>query len=81
LAEVLFAEVNRQLDARGLMLKAGTLIDATLVEAAVARPPASGGEVSTKDPERASRGAAGSRWGWTRTTTRASMGKAGARAA
>lgn len=51
LAEVLFAEVNRQLDARGLMLRAGTLIDATLVEAAVARPPASEGEVSTKDPE------------------------------
>jgi IS5 family transposase len=46
LAEALFAEVNRQLDARGLMLKAGTL-----VEAAVARPPASEGEVSTKDPE------------------------------
>lgn len=33
------------------MLKAGTLIDATLVEAAVARPPLSEGEVSTKDPE------------------------------
>lgn len=51
LSEALFAEVNRQLDARGLILKAGTLIDATLVEAAVARPPVSEGEVSTKDPE------------------------------
>lgn len=51
LSEALFAAVNRQLDARGLMLKAGTLIDATLVEAAVARPPVSEGEVSTKDPE------------------------------
>jgi IS5 family transposase len=51
LAEALFAELNRQLDARGLMLKAGTLIDATLVEAAVACPPRSEGEVSTKDPE------------------------------
>jgi IS5 family transposase len=50
-AEALFAELNRQLDARGLVLKAGTLIDATLVEAAVARPPQSEGEVSTKDPE------------------------------
>ncbi|MBX6386221.1 MAG: transposase [Microbispora sp.] len=39
LAERLFVEVNRQLDAKGLMLKAGTLIDAPLVEAAVARPP------------------------------------------
>jgi IS5 family transposase len=51
LAAALFAELNRQLDARGLMLKAGTLIDATLIEAAVARPPQSEGEVSTKDPE------------------------------
>jgi IS5 family transposase len=51
LAEALFAELNRQLDAKGLVLKAGTLIDATLVEAAVARPPQSEGEVSTKDPE------------------------------
>ena len=33
------------------MLKAGTLIDATLVEAAVARPPISEGEVSTRDPD------------------------------
>ena len=33
------------------MLKVGTLIDATRVEAAVARPPQSEGEVSTKDPE------------------------------
>ncbi len=51
LAEALFAELNRQLDAQGLVLKAGTLIDATLVEAAVARPPQSEGEVSTLDPE------------------------------
>jgi transposase len=51
LAEVLFAELNRQLDMKGLVLKAGTLIDATLVEAAVARPPQSEGEVSTRDPE------------------------------
>ena len=51
LAEALFAELNRQLDTKGLVLKAGTLIDATLVEAAVARPPQSEGEVSTKDPE------------------------------
>jgi IS5 family transposase len=49
LAEALFAELNRQLDTRGLVLKAGTLIDATLVEAAVARPPQSEGEVSTLD--------------------------------
>ncbi len=33
------------------MLKAGTLIDATLVEAAAAPPPVREGEVSTTDPE------------------------------
>jgi IS5 family transposase len=51
LAERLFAELNRQLEAKGFVLKAGTLIDATLVEAAVARPPVREGEVSTKDPD------------------------------
>jgi IS5 family transposase len=51
LAEALFTELDRQLDARGLVLKAGTRIDATLVEAAVARPPQCEGEVSSKDPE------------------------------
>ena len=51
LAETLLAELNRQLDAKGLVLKAGTLIDATLLEAAAARPPVSEGKVSTKDPE------------------------------
>src|SRR5829696_1298042 len=39
LAEKLLAEVNRQLDTRGLILRRGTLIDATILEAAV-RPPA-----------------------------------------
>jgi transposase, IS5 family len=38
LAEALLAELNRQLDARGLMVKAGTLIDASLVEADCRRP-------------------------------------------
>ena len=35
LAEKLLAEVNRQLDAKGLILRRGTLIDATILEAAV----------------------------------------------
>jgi transposase, IS5 family len=35
LADKLFAEMNRQLEQLGLMLKRGTLIDATLVQAAV----------------------------------------------
>lgn len=35
----LFAEVNRQLEGRGLMVKSGTILDATLVAAAVKKPP------------------------------------------
>ena len=38
LAETLLAELNRQLDAQGLMVKAGTLIDASLVAADCRRP-------------------------------------------
>ena len=38
LAEVLFAEVGRQLDAKGLIVRNGTLIDATLVAARSSRP-------------------------------------------
>jgi IS5 family transposase len=38
LAERLLAELNRQLDAQGLMVKVGTLIDASLVEADCRRP-------------------------------------------
>jgi transposase, IS5 family len=38
LSERLLAELNRQLDARGLMVKAGTLIDASLIEADGRRP-------------------------------------------
>jgi transposase, IS5 family len=38
LAEQLLAELNRQLDARGLMVKSGTLIDASLVAADCRRP-------------------------------------------
>jgi len=38
LAETLLAELNRQLDAKGLIVKSGTLIDASLVEADCRRP-------------------------------------------
>lgn len=41
LGEALFAEIARQLEAQGLVLRQGTLVDATLVRAAV-RAPASG---------------------------------------
>lgn len=52
LAEKLFAELNRQIEARGLIVKKGTLIDATLVEAEAARPSMfEGGSVSEVDPE------------------------------
>jgi IS5 family transposase len=38
LGEQLFGEVNRQLEARSLIIKRGTLIDASLIEAAVSKP-------------------------------------------
>lgn len=54
LAEQVFGEVARQLDAQGLMVKQGTLIDATLVQAAAAEPPRQkGGGVSETDPDAA----------------------------
>jgi IS5 family transposase len=56
LAERLLAEVNRQLDARGLILRRGTLIDATILEAAARPPGGDAGEVSARDPQA----------GWTR---------------
>jgi IS5 family transposase len=52
LAEKLFEEVNRQLERLGLVLKRGTLIDATLVEAAT-KPPAYGSDEEATDPEAA----------------------------
>ncbi len=39
LAAPLFAAVGRQLEARGLLVKQGTLLDATLLEAQARRPP------------------------------------------
>ena len=38
-AERLMAELDRQLGARGFLVKEGTMIDATLIEAQAARPP------------------------------------------
>jgi transposase, IS5 family len=51
LSEALLAEANRQLDARGLVFKSGTLVDATLIAAAVKRPPYGGGGVNPRDPD------------------------------
>ena len=50
----LFAEVNRQIDAAGLILRQGTLVDATLIQAA-GRPPAASSEEPPVDPD--------ARWG------------------
>lgn len=49
----LLAELERQLDARGLLVKQGTLLDASIIEAQVRRPPRSAGKGagSAADPE------------------------------
>ena len=51
LSEPLFAEVTRQLDARGLIVRKGTLIDASIVAAAVKPPSGASGTVSARDPD------------------------------
>ncbi len=51
LYEKLFAEVNRQLEAKGLMVKTGTLVDATIIEARARPPRRKEGEVSAIDPD------------------------------
>lgn len=60
----LFDEVGRQLEARGLLVKSGTLLDATLVEAAVKKPGAPAGRKSEVDPDA----------DWTRKGTKSSFG-------
>lgn len=64
LAEALFEEVNRQLDARGLIIRKGTLIDATIIKAAVKPPSGNSGEVSERDPEA----------GWTKKNGQSTFG-------
>src|SRR6201995_5171565 len=64
LAEKLLAEVNRQLDARGLILRRGTLIDAHIPAAAVRPPGGDAGEVSERDPQA----------GWTRKNGKSRFG-------
>jgi IS5 family transposase len=49
LAEALFEEFNAQLEDLGLILKRGTLVDATVVKANVSRP--GGNKVSEVDPD------------------------------
>ncbi len=45
------AKVNGQLDAQGLVVKRGTVADATIVAAAVKRPPFEEGPVNLRDPD------------------------------
>ncbi len=52
LTEAILLEANRQLEAKGLIIKKGTMIDATLVAAAAAEPPKQkGGGRSAADPD------------------------------
>lgn len=52
LAEELFAEVAKQIETKGLVIRAGTLIDATAIDAAAAEPPRQkGGGRSSVDPD------------------------------
>lgn len=51
LVEKLFDELQRQLEARNVVVKQGTLIDATLMQAAARRPLKSEGKTSQTDPD------------------------------
>ena len=51
LTDALMREVNRQLDVRGLILKRGSIVDATLIAASVAPPTPSEGEVTERDTQ------------------------------
>jgi len=51
LLDRLMGELDRQLEAAGVMVKAGTMLDATLIETEAARPPRS--EEGARDPDAA----------------------------
>jgi IS5 family transposase len=55
LGDALFAAVQRQLDGRGLIVRRGTLVDATLISGAAAKPSIAEGSLSPVDPD--------ARWG------------------
>jgi len=52
LAERAFDEVGRQLEERGLLVKQGTLVDATIIEAQARRPPISRGPGADSETDR-----------------------------
>jgi IS5 family transposase len=47
----LFAELDRQLDAAGLILRKGTLLDATIIETTATRPPLGSDRSKAQDPD------------------------------
>lgn len=49
--EIAFLEVNRQLEAKGLLVKKGTLLDATIIQAASRRPPKEEGNKQVKSEQ------------------------------
>ena len=51
LMDALFAELQRQLAARGMLVKTGTLIDASIISAAARRPTKRQGPYSKVDPD------------------------------
>lgn len=67
LLDKLFAELNKQLEAAGVILKRGTMLDATLIETGAARPPGREAEDEPLDPDAAfakRSGKAGSAYGY-----------------
>lgn len=61
----LFSELDRQLETSGVVLKRGTMLDATLIETQAARPPRQGEEADDPDAAFAKRqGKAGSTYGY-----------------
>jgi IS5 family transposase len=65
LLEKLFAELDKQLEAAGVILRRGTMLDATVIETGAARPPREGDEAVDPDAGFAKRaGKAGSTYGY-----------------
>lgn len=63
--EKLFAELDRQLDKAGVVVKRGTMLDATVIETSSARPPGDGRETSDPDARFTRReGRSGSSFGY-----------------
>jgi transposase, IS5 family len=65
LHEKLFAELDRQLEKAGVILKRGTMLDATLIETEAARPPRNGAEPVDPDARMTARkGKPGTTYGY-----------------